>query len=259
MGLRERWHALWSSEPPAIEVARKLDVKTGYNVRELGGYAVGAGETAWHRMIRSGSIDMLSEKDQRRLHDYGVRAVLDLRGFSESRVAPDKLAAMDSVRFKGVPFYDFNISDPKLERPDDSGGCLTLGYLTMLANHEAVREIFAFVARCEPEDCLLFHCAAGMDRTGMCAMLLLGVVGASRERIVADYCYSFGSVEEVDAFIYDNRFAPSDELLLRRAAIEAVYDRLMLAYGSFEEYLGECGVTDAEIARVRAHLLRSCN
>ncbi|MBR3313800.1 MAG: tyrosine-protein phosphatase, partial [Atopobiaceae bacterium] len=86
---------------------------------------------------------------------------------------------------------------------------------------------------------------------------LLGVAGASRERTVADYCYSFGSVEEVDDFIYNNRFAPSDELLLRRAAIEAVYDRLMEAYGSFEGYLGECGVTDDEIARVRAHLLRS--
>ena len=257
MNLRQRWHALWSKEQPPIEPARKLDVKSGFNVRELGGYAVGMGETAYRRLIRSGSIDMLSVEDQRRLNDYGVCSVLDLRGFSERHAAPDRLAAMGDVRFLGVPFYDYNLSDPKLERPDDDGGYLTLGYLTMLANHDAVRKIFSFVARCAPDECLLFHCAAGMDRTGMCAMLLLGVVGASRERIVADYCYSFGSVEEVDAYVCGNGPVPSDELFLRRAAIETVYDRLMEAYGSFEAYLVACGVGEDELDRVRGHLLRS--
>ena len=250
------WRSLWHGEASELEVARKLDVESGYNVRELGGYAVDAGETAWRRALRSGGIDMLSPEDQRRLREYGVRAVLDLRGASETRFAPDKLSAMGEVRYLNVPFYDFDLSDPKLERPDDAGGYLTLGYFTMLANHEAVREIFSFVADCEPGDCVLFHCAAGMDRTGMCAMLLLGIVGANRERIVADYCYSFGSVEEVDSYVYGNGPVPSNELLIRRETIEAVYDRLLEAYGSFETYLLRCGVSMEQIKRVRTHLLR---
>ena len=239
-----------------LEVGRKLDVESGYNVRELGGYAVNAGETAWRRALRSGGIDMLSTDDQRRLRDYGVRAVLDLRGSSETRFAPDKLDAMGNVRFLNVPFYDFDLSDPKLERPDDTGAYLTLGYFTMLANRQAVRAIFSFVAACDPEECLLFHCAAGMDRTGMCAMLLLGIAGASKERIIADYCYSFGSVKEVDTYVFGGGAAPNEELLIRRETIEAVYDRLMEAYGSFEAYLQQCGVSLEDISRVRDHLLR---
>ena len=39
----------------------------------------------------------------------------------------------------------------------------------------------------EAERPLLFYCAAGKDRTGMVAALLLSCCGASEEEIVADY------------------------------------------------------------------------
>ena len=37
------------------------------------------------------------------------------------------------------------------------------------------------------DGCTLFHCRAGKDRTGVVAMLLLGLAGVSDEDIVADY------------------------------------------------------------------------
>ena len=256
MGIRQRWRELWGPHKGALEPARRLDLSSGFNVRELGGYAVPGGETAYRRFLRSGSLDTLSLVDQRRLHEYGVRQVLDLRGNYEVEMSRDRLTEMPGVRYLHVPLYDIDISDPKLEHNDDSGAYFTLGYLTMLANRDAIGHIFSFFALAGPENAVLFHCAAGMDRTGVTAMLLLGLAGASRERIVADYCYSFGSNAEVDHCVFDGAKPKRRELELRIDAMNVVLDRLLGAYGSFEEYLRACGVTNEEMSAVRMHLMR---
>ncbi len=256
MGLRERWRALWSREIGELEPARKLELRTGYNVRELGGYAVDAGETAYRRFVRSGGLDMLSAQDQQRLYDYGVRLVVDLRGDNELELARDRLAEMRGVRFLHAPLYDFDLSDPLLDGGDRNSDRYSLGYLTMLANREIIRQVFSFFASAEPDECVLFHCAAGMDRTGVTAMLRVGLAGASKERIVADYCYAFASVEEVDRSVFGGRVPGRMELQLRIQAMSYVIDRLLDAYGSYYEYLVSCMLSDEELSLVKRHLLR---
>lgn len=254
MGFVDRWRELWQPRPQEIDPARKLELATGFNVRELGGYAVEHGATSWRRFVRSGGLDMLSLQDQQRLHAYGVRLVLDLRGNHEVEFARDKIAEMPEVRFKHVPLFDIDLSDPALGGEGEGSSYHTLGYLTMLSNHEAIRQIFSFFSTAGPSECVLFHCAAGMDRTGMVAMLLLGLAGANRERIVADYCYSFAPEREVDEVVIGHREPSRRELVLRLEAINTVLDRLEQGYGTIEQYLRACGVPEAELARVRAHL-----
>lgn len=255
MGIRERWREFWGERCEELEPARRLNLITGYNVRELGGYAVDGGVTTYRRFIRSGGLEMLSIQDQRRLHDYGVRLVLDLRGDYEVEVARDKLTQMSDVRYMHVPLFDLDLSDPALGPDEQQTSYRTLGYLTMLANHDAVRRIFSFFATARPDECVLFHCAAGMDRTGVTALLLLGLAGASRERIVADYLYSFDSERAVDRVVFEQRKPQRREVELRLEAIEAVLDRVVQGYGTYERYLLECGVTTDELDRVREHLL----
>lgn len=257
MGLRQRWRAFWGSEPAELEPSRKLELRTGFNVRELGGYMVDGGVTSYRSFLRSGSLDMLSAQDQKRLYDYGVRLVLDLRGNHEVEIARDRIAEMPSVRFCHVPLFDIDLSDPALGPEGQQDTYRTLGYLTMLANHDAIARIFSFFASAGSNECVLFHCAAGMDRTGICAMLLLGLVGASRERIAADYCYSFAPVAEVDGIVYRGKEATRRELELRFDAVHTVLDRLEAGYGTTRNYLLSCGVTEDELDRVREHLLRT--
>ncbi len=95
-----------------------------------------------------------------------------------------------------------------------------------------------------------------MDRTGITAMLLLGLVGASKERIVADYCYSFGSEREVDRCVFEGVTTDRMELHIRLEAMSYVYDRLIAAYGSVSDYLRACNITDEQLSCVSAHLLR---
>lgn len=256
MGIRDRWHELFGREAHDLEPARRLDLSTGFNVRELGGYALDGGETRHRAFLRSGGLDMLSADDQRRLHAYGVRMVVDLRGDHEVSCSPDRLACMPGVRFLHVPLFGMDLSDPALGPEDPSKGYWTLGYLTMLANHDAMRRIFEFFSTAGPDECVLFHCAAGMDRTGVVAMLLLLLCGASRERVVADYCYSFASEAEVDGIVFGGRRPQRRELELRLEAANTVLDRLGAGYGTAWDFLRSCDVSDRRLCRVRDHILR---
>ena len=240
-----------------------LHVASGENVRELGGYPVDGGETRYHRFLRSGFTSDLTPRDLRYLERYGVRMVLDLRSAAEVRAHPDPFAQRPDVRYCNVSFYEFNLHDPSLEAlaGDDETlvGFLTSSYLDMLATSEAVRLMFAFLATAQEDECVLFHCTAGMDRTGVLAMLVLALAGVDRTHIIADYAYSYATTEEVDSWIFDGS-TPSagvDPSLYDAAmqVMATVYDRLRSVYGDVATYLRSCGVTEEELDAVRAHLL----
>ena len=234
---------------------RVLDVPTGENVRELGGYEAQGGTTRFRRYVRSGDTEYLSDKDLRMLERMGITHVLDLRGSFERPGQTCAFARRKGIRWLNVPLFGYDVSDPKLERDDgdDFSDYLVDSYLTMLANHEAVRQLIEFLAGVPEGECALFHCAAGMDRTGITAMLLLGLVGVDRTQIIADYTYSFGSVSEVDRAVRDPDYVDEgwNSIAARRDTMATVYDRLIEAYGSVEEYLLACGVSAETIATLR--------
>lgn len=238
---------------------RVLDVPTGENVRELGGYQAKGGVTRFRRYLRSGDTGYLSEKDLRLFERMGVTHVLDLRGDFEKPAQTCAFAQRAGITWLNVPLFGYDVSDPKLQRDegDDYSDYLVDSYLTMLANHDAVRQIVTFLADVPEGECALFHCAAGMDRTGVTAMLLLGLVGVDRTQIIADYTYSFGSVAEVDRAVVDPDYVDEgwNSIAARRDTMAAVYDRLIEAYGSVEDYLLVCGVSAETLALLKARLV----
>lgn len=234
----------------------RMEFPGSYNLGELGGYPAENGRTLEHRYLRSGSLKDMGPRDRKALYNYGVRRILDLRGRDEVRADPDELVDWPGVTLKNVELYSFDMSDPKLDRGDDEGGYLAAGYFTMLANHAAIRQVFAFLSSAPDKSCLLFHCSAGMDRTGVVAMLILGIVGVPRDVIVADYAYSFGTLAQVNAAVFGaHRGGVQDALALRIRAIEVTYDRILDAYGSVSGYLLACGVPETQIRATGRHLM----
>ena len=252
-----------------------IDLATADNVRELGGFPVaGGGQTKAHRFLRSGSTFELSRHDIHALRRYGVSRVVDLRGADENLVRPDPFARRMGVAYFCEPLYDYDMRDPKLAVPgtEDDGLAeyLIRGYLDILSNKPAFQRIFAFFAEARTTDCVLFHCAAGMDRTGVTSMLVLGLAGVDRVHIIADYAYSFADGDVVDERMRvladeDSMRGVSiregspdiytDALAVSPLVMGTVYDRVCSAYGSVEGYLRACEVPDAHLDAVRAHLL----
>ena len=266
MGLMDMLRAAlpWSGRGSGpIEASRLLDVPSGDNYRDLGGYPTPYGPTAYRRFVRAGSTSSLTRADLARLEEYGVSQVLDLRSRFEDPRLTDRFVREPEVIWLNVPLFDYDLSDPKLSgTPTPAGNYLIDGYVTMVSNRDAIRQIFEFCAQTPPGRATLFHCAAGMDRTGMTAMLLLGLAEVPRRHIVADYLYSFAPVEEVDAVVFggrEPRVVPGswNPLPSRRQAVEFMLDRVEEGYGTTRAYLEACGLSGVCLDTVRGMLVGS--
>lgn len=219
------------------------------NVRDLGGYAYRAedgahGTTAYGVFLRGPSLRRLRSGDFDYLHSYGsgLKCVIDLRSDFEVAHWPDPYAgARDGVAYVHVPMLDqLNSGKFRDALPDRM---LTV-YKSLLDNDApSIRRVMEAVDECGAGACTLFHCRAGKDRTGVIAMLLLGLTGVSDKDIVADYA---ATQQYLGRGLRAQRLAVS-ALLCRRAPrclFEAIPSEMELAlahvherYGTAREYL----------------------
>lgn len=237
----------------------RLPLEHAYNVRELGGYPVqGGGQTAYHRFLRADNISKLSDHDVEFLLGYGVHTVIDLRSEEEAEAAPDRLAGMDGVWYIRIPLLDKDATDiSSVTQPEIEMG-LSILYAGMLRRKETVKRLFTAVAEA-PEGCVLFHCTAGKDRTGVMAMLLMSLAGVQKNDCVTNYAQSYINLAESPEMIVLSKrkdFAKYAEMFFScPETIGGCYDKLMEEYGSTENYLRECGLSDEVIEAVKRRVL----
>ena len=179
--------AVHSAGPQQLPLARVR------NVRDLGGCAYRAedgsqGETAYGIFLRGPSLRKLTPGDYEYLQEYGegLKCVVDLRSDFEVGHWPDPYArGRDGVAYVHVQMLDqLNSGKFRDALPDR----MSTVYKGLLDNHaSSIRRVMESIDAFGQDGCTLFHCRAGKDRTGVVAMLLLGLAGVSDEDIVADY------------------------------------------------------------------------
>lgn len=172
-----------------LRTSTPLALRGVRNVRDLGGYPFTdeqgrQGFTKTHLFLRSGALGGLKRSDIEHLRSYGVRRVVDVRSNFELRIWRDPFAG------GRVPGVDY-IHIPLMDQLNSNGfqGLLPERmfnvYRDLIDNdQESFRTLFEVF---DGEGCTLFHCRAGKDRTGVIAMLLLGLAGVGEGHIVADY------------------------------------------------------------------------
>lgn len=244
-----RWDCNW----------QRLPLDGTVNTRELGGYPVaGGGQTAWHRFLRSDALCELTDSDVEFLRGYGVSLVLDLRGADEATQLPDRSLG-DGVLYRNVTLIDFDAADAEQMRALLESGEVRAGeaYVPMIENRDAVASAMRAVLEVPTDRCVLFHCHAGKDRTGVLAMVLLALAGVDRQDIVANYAQTRPNLLRREA--YRLAFERSGEM---REVIDSLpetmsfsYDYMVSTYGDAEGYLRACGLASDELDGLRAHLL----
>ena len=198
-----------------------LPIAGAYNVRDLGGYAAAGGKRIKSgKLIRSGDLNMLTQRDQDYLFgELGVKTVVDFRSnkkiadedlkvSSEQSGSPDRLpSGVISISETGilesivVPDYESIISDTA-HYPDSSKviAAVMEGYERIVTgtpdNAKAQYNVFFETLLNSNGEPVLYHCSAGKDRTGVATALLLSVLGVPRETIIRDYLLSAQYVEE---------------------------------------------------------------
>lgn len=239
------------------------------NVRDLGGYAYRAedgscGKTAHGVFLRGPSLRRLRPGDFEYLQTYGsgLKCVIDLRSDFEVAHWPDPYAdAREGVAYVHVPMLDqLNSGKFRDALPDR----MFTVYKSLLDNDApSICRVMAAIDELGAGGCTLFHCRAGKDRTGVIAMLLLGLAGVSDEDIVADYA---ATQQYLGRGLRAQRWAVS-ALLCRRAPrclFEAIPEEMELTlvhlherYGTAREYLERhARVPSASLDRIAERLRR---
>lgn len=169
--------------------SQPLPLRGARNVRDLGGYPFvdergQHGVTASHVYLRSGALGGLKRGDIAYLEAYGLVRVIDMRSNFELSIWRD---AFQTGR---VPHIDY-VHIPLMDQLNSNGfqGLLPESmfhvYRDIVDNDaDSLRVLFDAL---DGGGCTLFHCRVGKDRTGVIAMLLLGLAGVGEEHIVADY------------------------------------------------------------------------
>ncbi|WP_203624159.1 tyrosine-protein phosphatase [Lacticaseibacillus sp. 866-1] len=235
-------------------VERLLSLKNSVNLRELGDYPAADGKViAPHKLLRSGSLSELTPENAVWLRNYGLNVVVDLRSDSEVAMSPDVLAP--GVTYKHLSVYplDNNGLVQKIGRHlrahfDHRMDPMAEVYLKMLTDPHAnnvYRELFSLLlGNPEPGRSVLFHCAAGKDRTGIGAMMIEGALGVPEATIREDYLLTnavfFAPTEEVQAALKTGASALVDRMNQNAAETScyvAVKDLIDNDYGDWPHYV----------------------
>jgi protein-tyrosine phosphatase len=256
-----------------IAAERRVPLQGAVNFRDLGGYRTIEGRRVkWGRVFRSDRLSGLADGDLAVFGQLGIRHVFDFRSEAEVAVDPNRLPTEPPVDYLNLPVSrgEFNVMDAiERIRSGDiswmSPEFMVEGYIGNLESHgrtwgEVIRRIAA-----EGEGAVLFHCTGGKDRTGICAALILLVLGVAKELVIWDHQFSNACIADVVSQI--NRqvadWGVDPEPLqpfftAPREAIVAALDHIFTRYGSAEAYLrAKAGLAESEIEKLRTALLET--
>ena len=122
-------------------------------------------------------------------------------------------------------------------------------YVSVLEESKTIKEVFDVIA--ESDGGLVFHCMAGKDRTGLIAMLLLGLVGVSKKDIVSNYEVTYTNLESFQNIKWLPTRIPESYLYSSRDYILMAYNHLMDHYHSIENYLLEKNISQENLDMIK--------
>lgn len=251
---------------------RRLGMSGTPNFRDFGGYRTGDGQQVkWGYLFRSGQLSALSPEDVELLASLQLDLVFDFRQLEEQESELSRLPSAPGPRVVSLPiipgsnarFFEEagaqdsgpgQMFDFMLEINRDFAGSQTGPYSRMF------REILE-----QPNARFLVHCAAGKDRTGFAAAIMLLALGVPREIVMRDYLMTgryFIPGDELDRLTrkYQMEHMLAEAIL---PMLEVHEDYLAVAlshidenFGSVQSYLSEAlGVGAAELSELRGRYL----
>ncbi|MFD1464828.1 tyrosine-protein phosphatase [Lapidilactobacillus mulanensis] len=226
------------------------------NFRDLGGYANSHGQKiAWRKIYRAASLGGLTASDRHLLGDLDIVHDIDLRSPSEQQSYPDQTwtgaelisnplypptnfgRIMSNHRVRKL--FNWRHEIPNLENP-----IARIYQNVVLSSHsqQAFAKTFQILLDQHDNEATVFHCAAGKDRTGMTAALILMALEVPDDVIIQDYLLTN------DLYNYsDKREPPTNDKIQQAVAqmnthegealyIEGVLKTINEGYGGISEY-----------------------
>jgi hypothetical protein len=249
---------------------RLIPLTGAFNFRDLGGYPAADGRTTrWDRLFRSDTLHELSPSDVELLLSMGVTTIIDLRTGRELErtgrgplgdhpISYHHLSVIREASRSGAgPDGTDGGEGEAMAAPEPAGEELSERYLWYL-EEGAGSLVTALSVLAEPDSYpAVFHCAAGKDRTGVLAALVLDILGVADEVIVADYLITAGRMPMIlERYHTDPAFAermasvPASRFSVEAGTMQRFLDGLHHRYGGARGWAISAGVPPEALDRL---------
>lgn len=246
---------------------RRVPFANVFNFRDLGGYALADGRTTqWGRIFRADGLQRLDDADLELVDAIGIRTVIDLRTSNEINDRGAFPVAKYPVSYHHLSIIDATWMETGVpEFPDDEQGgidFLIWAYRDML-DQGADKFAQAIATLSLPGNGpTVFHCAAGKDRTGILAALVLGGLGVDHEVIAQDFGLTRHSMERMRTWLGVNNPEALDDMNRRPKhmfgahpdAMRQILADIDATHGGVRGYLSSIGIGDAVMADLAARI-----
>ena len=251
-------------------------IKSVMNMRELGGITAADGRKVKKGLLyRGGSLHRLTGEDKKTFDALKIGHIFDYRDDTEAGLNPDysdgaqyHLAPVVQNAMQSLLSPQYLVDSVGLATPESRGLAaeyFARSYREIPFANQAYADTLAALDTGKP---LYIHCAAGKDRTGVGAALILLALGAGDSAVRRDYLKSnyyrivFNAKVVVGTLIKTRN--PSAAYVMRKCCIvrpqfiDATLDAIKEKYASYDEFfLGEYGITGERMERWRSLYLEA--
>ena len=251
--------------------SKHIEMNKLNNLRDLGGIRTADEHVIKeNRLYRSGQLFFADPEDIKKLKELGISKIFDLRSGNERIEKPDpRIADEENIHLPIIREIFAGITRDVKKDPSYGIRYMEDTYLNMVSDEYSVSQYAAFLkAVAENENgAILWHCTAGKDRAGFATVLLLEILGVSRQDIMEDYLETNGYLhEEMEAIIRMLRkkmdLGEAEDVIMNFFGARAEY--LDMIYKYVEEHNGDMagfirdamGISDEEKARIREKYLK---
>lgn len=250
-------------DPTVSDPPRTIAFEAVFNFRDLGGYPAGAGQRVrWRRLFRSDGLNRVRDHEAELVKKLGIRTVIDLRTSDEVSNHGRFREEVADVDYRHLPVFDIQPDWAGFDEPD-APGFLADRYVEMLESGRtsvaAALELMADPGAYP----LVFHCAAGKDRTGILASVVLALLGVPDDVIVEDYALSHEATERMFAWAAARgrdldagyQIPPASVIAAHPDTMVRFLEHLDATHGGAPGLVRDLGVTPETIDRIRENLI----
>ena len=247
-----------------VSPERHLALESIFNFRDLGGYETSDGRAVrWRRVYRADGVHRLGGDDLERVRALGIRTVLDLRTDGEVEARGRFPVDAHPVAYHHLPLLEATWDPRTLNADTPAARFLADRYLDMLVEGAAAIAAALHLLGDAGSYPLLFHCAAGKDRTGVLAATVLSLLGVADDDIARDYALSREGMGRMTTWLEENApeavdamaDQPAAFLSAPPAAMRLFLDSMRSRHGSMQDYAEAIGIAEDLLHRVRENLL----
>lgn len=250
----------------------KTPALTGcFNFRDIGGLTGHDDRKVRHGLaFRSGSLSRATPADIEEFSRLGIRAVCDFRSGPEHEANPNQWIEKTDIEYwrwdASVSVGDSLALLRECSASEDLTRLRMQEVFRQIPYEQAVsfRELFTRLAAGKTP--IVFHCAAGKDRTGVAAALLLSILGVEKEDIFRDFERTNHFFDRIrTGFLSDPRHTEITSgnneawvpmLKAYPEYLEAMFKALVHNHGSVPDFVQEIiGIDRDAQEQIRQHLL----